>query len=411
MRALRCSLMIVVALSLGSALAEESPPYAWKAGTATAKITPQRPMAMAGYAGRKDNPSEGTEQDLFAKALAMEDEEGNRALLITMDLIGVIDRLRDAVVEQVSEAHGVPANSIVMNASHTHCGPAYGREEASDYFDLLSSELVRISAEAFESLAPASLTYNTARCGFAMNRRTPTPTGFRNHPNPEGQVDHEVPVLKVTRADGELLAVVFGYSCHATTMGFMNWLGDWPGYAQEYFEADHPGTTALFMNGCSGDQNPYPRSMLYFAQRHGRSLATAVEAAIEFNQNTPLHQKPVAGPIRSTFREIELEFRPGASREPSPYPVQILQFGEDLAMITLGNEVVVGYSLRLKEELGGKGPAIWVAGYSNSYDGYIPTKRILEEGGYEADSRPYALDVEERIVTAVHEAFRELNPQ
>ena len=61
----------------------------WKAGVATANITPDRPMPMSGYAGRKA-PATGKDQDLFGKALAIEDQEGNRVVFITLDLIGVV---------------------------------------------------------------------------------------------------------------------------------------------------------------------------------------------------------------------------------------------------------------------------------------------------------------------------------
>ncbi len=382
----------------------------WKAGVATAKITPSRPMPMSGYASRKDKPSEGIEQDLFAKALAIEDGSGNRVVFVTTDLIGIIAALRERVEDEVEEKYGLPPEALLMNASHTHCGPSYGREDASDYFEFLSSEIVRIIGEAIESSEPAKLSYCSAKCAFAMNRRTPTPSGYRNHPNPEGPVDHTVPVLRVDDAEGDLKTVLFGYSCHNTTMGFMKWFGDYAGYAQEYFEADHPGVTAMFMNNCSGDQNPYPRRMLYFAQRHGRSLATAVEAALESDQSNKFHQRVLSGPLQSMMETVELEFTEESGREPASYPVQVLQFGKDLSLIALANEVVVDYSLRLKSELGDRGSEIWVAGYSNGYDGYIPSKRVLEEGGYEAQSRPWKPSLEERIISKTHSLFDRLNP-
>jgi len=214
--------------------------------------------------------------------------------------------------------------------------------------------------------------------------------------------DHDVPVLRITGADDKLRAVVFGYACHNTTMGFRQIYGDYAGYAQEYFERDHPGTTALFMMGCGGDQNPYPRSTLILAQKHGRSLAMAVEAALD-TQQTPVH-----GPLQTSMTTVNLELT-GKDREPFPYPVQIIQFGKDLSLITLGTEVVVDYSLRLKRELSGRGPAIWVAGYSNVYSGYIPSKRVLLEGGYEAKSRPWKPELEERIIATSHELFDRFN--
>ena len=375
---------------------------------ATAVITPDRPLPMAGYAARKE-PAEGTEQDLFAKALAIEDAGGSRVVFITLDLIGVLDGLRAAVVDQVQEKYEIPPRALVLNASHTHCGPSYGHEDAREYYDHLKRTLVNLVGRSLETLEPATLSYCSARCGFAMNRRTPTVTGYRNHPNPAGPVDHTVPVLRVAAPDGKLRAVLFGYACHNTTMGFRRWLGDYAGYAQEYFEEDHPGVTALFLMGCGGDQNPYPRSELHYAQKHGRSLATAVEAALEAGQATPQHQRPLSGPLRSAYETVDLEFA-AANRPDFPYPVQLIRFGDDLTIVALSSEVVIDYALRLKQELADQGgSALWVAGYSNVYNGYIPSQRVLVEGGYEAQSRPWKHTLEERIVGKVHELFDELN--
>jgi hypothetical protein len=91
-----------------------------------------------------------------------------------------------------------------------------------------------------------------------------------------------------------------------------------------------------------------------------------------------------------------------------PYPVQVWQLGSDVTLVTLGGEVVVDYSLRLKRELGPE--STWVAGYANDVMAYIPSLRVLKEGGYEGGgSMPiYGLPavwgprIEEIIVAAVH---------
>jgi len=405
----RISISVAVAFLVASTLsarAEDEPaeqtPH-WRVGVAAATITPERRLHMAGYAGRKE-PAEGKEQDLFGKAIAIEDREGNRVVFVTLDLIGVIEELRTEVASQAQQKYKLAPNALLMNASHTHCGPAYGREDAADYFSSLATTLVGLVGQSLEQLQPAKLSYSFARCSVAMNRRTPSDEGFRNHPNPTGPVDHTVPVLSVRGADDdELRAVVFGYACHNTTMGFLRWLGDYAGYAQEYFERDHPGVTAMFMMGCGGDQNPYPRSELKYAQMHGRSLATSVEAALEVNQGTQRHQREIQGPLSCVMETVDLEFAT-PDREDFAYPVQLIRFGDDLMLVALGNEVVVDYALRLKRELTKpEGPAIWVAGYSNVYSGYIPSRRVLLEGGYEARSRPWKPTLEERIVGKVHE--------
>jgi hypothetical protein len=251
-------------------------------------------------------------------------------------------------------------------------------------------------------------------------------------------------VLRVDGADGKLRAVLFGYACHNTTLSFYQFCGDYAGFAQNYFETDHPGVTALFMTGCGGDQNPYPRGTIDLAQRHGRSLATAIEAA--------LLPKPrvLAGPLRSMFQEIDLTYAPpsreeferrlasknkyevqhatrmlailkggGKLPEKYSYPVQVIQFGHDLTLVALAGETVVDYSLRLKRELAG--PAVWVSGYNNDVMAYIPSRRVLHEGGYEASGAmmfslihpgPWADDTEDRIIGAVRKLDNALkNPR
>ena len=403
---------LAISLILSSASKADSADAAieWKAGAASAKITPKIPMPMAGYASRKE-PSEGTEQELFAKVLAVEDRGGKRVVFVTLDLIGVSSRLRDAVTQQLVSKFKLPPEAVVMNASHTHCGPAYTGDDAQPYFEFLVGALVEAVGRALADLRPAALNYSFARCGVAMNRRTPTQSGYKNHPNPEGVVDHSVPVLSVVDGNGKLRCMLFGYACHNTTMGFRKWLGDYAGYAQEFLEQDHAGVTAHFLMGCGGDQNPYPRSELEFARRHGRSLATAVDAALETNQSTKRHQHSLSGPLQFAYDTVSLDYT-DSQRRPCEYPVQLIQFGKDLTIVALSSETVVDYALRLKSELGPTGgPKIWIAGYSNVMEGYIPSRRVLLEGGYEAESRPWMPTLEERIVAKVHELYGRLNAQ
>jgi hypothetical protein len=90
-----------------------------------------------------------------------------------------------------------------------------------------------------------------------------------------------------------------------------------------------------------------------------------------------------------------------------PYPVQTWQLGRVVRMVWLGGEVVVDYSLRLKHELGDRN---WISGYSNDVMAYIPSRRVLGEGGYEGGGAmvyyglqsPWGEDVEQLIVEEVH---------
>jgi len=416
---------------------------------------------MAGYAARR-MPSEGKVHDLFAKALAIEDGAGTRLVIVTTDLISVPRPIRDWLEKAVNEELNLPAAGLLMNCSHTHCGPELRTtessldglepkraEQAKEYVCELKKKLLSVVRRAIDQLAPARVSYCRARCGFAMNRRTPSDAGFRNFPNPDGPVDHDVPVLKVETSEGKLRAVLFGYACHNTTLGFYQFCGDYAGFAQHYIEAAHPNTIAMFMLGCGGDQNPYPRRTLELAQQHGRSLANATEAAL---QTQPRELK---GELRSAYAIAALEYETPPTRQQvlnlaqsenrydkawgqrllkqwerdgkllNSYdcPIQVIKFGDALTMVALPGETVVDFSLRLKRELGksiDKPNSIWVAGYSNDVFAYIPSRRVLEEGGYEAGGAmrymtttvqpgPFASNVEERIIEKVHELQREIS--
>jgi len=96
---------------------------------------------------------------------------------------------------------------------------------------------------------------------------------------------------------------------------------------------------------------------------------------------------------------------PAAQRD----PVQVWQFGSGLTLVGLGGEVVVDYALRLTREYPAR--RMWVAGYSNDVFGYVPSLRVLREGGYEggdamiyyARPGPFNEQVEELIISKVHQ--------
>ncbi len=440
-----CAAALVTLCSSASAAEGKT----WKAGTAVVKVTPTESMWMAGYAGRK-KPSEGVALDLYCKALALEDDAGRRVVFVTCDLIGIPRDLREGVAGAVAEKYQLPAERLVLNASHTHCGPefrSYKKEtlaltderarQGRDYFEKLQTQLIALVGESIEKLAPAKVSYVQARCGFAMNRRTPSDAGYKNNPWSAGPVDHTVPVLKIAGTDDKLRALLFGYACHNTTLGFFQFCGDYAGYAQQYLEEKYPGTTAHFLMGCGGDQNPYPRGELELARHHGKTLGIAVEAAL---QSSP--ELKIEGALTTGLVQAPLEFAPPPpkvilerqTKSPNEYearhatrllkeladngkiattyeaPLQAVQLGDRLTIVAFPGETVIDYALRAQRDFAGdkKQQIIWAAGYSNDVFAYIPSQRVLLEGGYEAGGAmlygrfpgPFSVDVEERVMKA-----------
>jgi len=223
-----------------------------------------------------------------------------------------------------------------------------------------------------------------------------------------------VPVLKVTAPDGTLRAVLFGYACHNTTLTgqFYKLSGDYAGFAQLAAEKNHPGATAMFVMLCGADQNPHPRSTIELAEQHGASLGSEV--------NRVLGEKlqRVRGPVRAAFQIVDLNFAPQTREtfesrlsESNIHRVRHDDLGHGL-LVALGGEVVVDYVLGIKREFGSKG--IIVAGYSNDVMSYIPSLRVLKEGGYEANDSmiyyglpgPYDEQVEDRIMTTIRQVMK-----
>jgi hypothetical protein len=415
------SLLAALAAALPAGGVAAAPP-GWKAGVAKVVITPPGPMWMSGYASR-DKPADGVLHDLWAKALALEDPAGNRLVLITADLIGTTRALTGAVAAHLERAHRLPRAALMFATSHTHSGPMIERnltpmvdlpegeaKKVREYTAALEKKLIRLADDALSALAPAALSWGNGTCGFAVNRRNNPEAGvpeLRAAGALKGPVDHDVPVLRVAAPDGRLRAVVFGYACHNTVLSGYQWCGDYAGFAQIEIEKAQPGALALYFAGCGGDQNPLPRRKVELAEKYGRELADSVAAVLAGRL------EPIAGAAAARFAEVDLPFEriptaddlaeqlknknvyeqrrarlltallkaDGRLSPTYPYPVQVWRPGAGPTWIALGGEVVVDYSIRLKKELGpGR---TWVTAYAGDVPAYIPSARVLAEGGYE----------------------------
>ena len=417
-------------------------------------ITPHVPMWAAGY-GHRTALSHGKAHDLHAKALAIGDSRGHLVVLVTCDLLGLTRQLSESVAVSVHRCLGLERGQIMFTASHTHCGPVLpgllegllpmtpgDRAKAQAYARHLHDQLVELIAAALADLSPGRLSLGVGRASFAVNRRQRTPEGVIIGTNPNGPVDHQVPVLAATGANGLLRAMVVGYACHCTTLDINLWCGDYAGFTQLALEAAYPGATALFVAGCGADANPHPRRTLELCQSHGESLAGAALQAM----HGPLTE--VRGAISWAFDRVPLAFANVPSRDafereyaeglqyyrerasrwlgvldqggqvPATYPytIQAFRLGDNVVLLGLAGEVVAEYALSIRKHF--PGFHVLPIAYANEVFGYLPTRRVLEEGGYEADlcmavyglPTTWSPSVEESIYRAAcHQVERLLN--
>jgi hypothetical protein len=432
-----CSILFPAAMN-----AADLPPEAWMppVGVAAVDVTPDYPVRLSGYGSRRDVHN-GVEQHLFAKALAIGgDEEQGPAVLVAVDNVAVPETMRAEVLRRLAAKTEVRDERFAVLSSHTHCAPMLA-EVVPNLFSMdipadhapaierytreLTDKIEQVVLAALADRQPAQLAWGVGRVGFAANRRN----------LPWKPVDHDLPVLRVADAEGKVRAIFASYACHCTTLSIDAIHGDWAGCAQQALERDFPGAVALTALGCGADQNPHPRGTVELARQHGEALAAEAKRL--------LHEElvPMRGKLECRTKRIELAYEPLPTRQqwqtlaesPSvpvayhaqknlarldrgeqlpthlPYLVQTWNFGDGLTMVFLPGEVVVDYSLRIKREF--DRARLWVNAYANDVPCYIPSRRVLDEGGYEGASamvyfdRPTKLahDVEEQIFRTLHE--------
>jgi len=421
----------------------------WQAGVAKADITPTESVPLAGYGG-KTRMSQNIVHPIWLKAIALKDEQGEISVLVTADLVGLSEKMVAKITESVLDKYKIKRDRLILNTSHNHSCPVtedvlwlyyeFTPEEAAvkdRYTSMVYKKYDEVIGDALKNMAPAELHFEQGLAGIAVNRRRsrgPETRGFG------GQVDQDVPVITV-KSGGQIKALIFGYSCHTTALGGLSISGDYAGFAQLELEKDFPGSTAMFIQNCGGDANPLPRirgnddEATELASMYGKILAEAVKQVV----SAPM--KALNGPIHSAMGETELMLQAGASLEDlkkqvpnlsgmekrelehqihqyetlgSPpdrvkYPVQVWRFGKDFVFIALTGETVVDYSLKFKGLYGWNDT--WVFGYNNNLLSYVPSLRVLKEGGYEGTTgmgeyghrAPYTETVEDQISKLVEE--------
>ncbi len=439
-----------------SAVGQPSPAAeaAWKAGTAKVKITPEKPMWLAGYAART-KPAEGTMHELWIKALALEAADGSRGLVVAADLLGFPKEIYERVIARLTDEHGLRRPQVMLTTTHTHSGPALSgslvdcyplddqqRSLIDQYSEKLVDQVVAAAGQALAQMAPATLWRGQGSAGFAVNRRNNRPAEVlklrEQGLQPKGPSDHDVPVLAVRSSEGRLRAIVFGYACHSTTLNGYQWSGDYSGFTQIALEKKYPGAVAMFYAGCGADQNPLPRRTVELCKKYGQMLSAAVEDVLSNSL------EPVAPKLQTTFAFVQVGLEGVATAEslqeqsgrnvifqrraarlgklleegaefPTSYPipVQVWKLGGDQLWFALGGEVVVDFALLLK---GKYGPQTWVAGYTNDCMSYVPSKRIWKEGGYESNAfyvygipaDRWAPDIQEKLLAGVDRLVKSL---
>jgi len=406
---------------------------ALRAGYASVDITPPVGTDLTGFNARS-GPCEGTLDPLEARALVFEDSAGNRAALVTCDLIGLGKHLVAWVRRRVMKAAGIPEASQLYNCSHTHAGPETGVLSTigvpdPTYLARLQDQLVEVVIRAAQALAPATFRMGMGDVpdGLAINRV------YRHQGRPEAY-DRQISVLRVEQDNGGPLATLVAFACHATALGHTerHAATDYVGPLRRALEEAGAGPV-LYVNGCGGDVNP--ASM----DRRGREAAEALGTGLAgvalplWRDAAPIEDAPSNVRLRSAQEWVTLPYhalrgpdeaatllRLGRERlagttvgtpdyrlarvvdmdyaqrllrlhygsETLPEvraEVQALRIGP-LAIVGLPGEIFSSIGRAIKDASPFEAPCTIMAGWSNENAGYVPDHAAYGVASYEADT-------------------------
>ncbi|MEW6360178.1 MAG: neutral/alkaline non-lysosomal ceramidase N-terminal domain-containing protein [Planctomycetota bacterium] len=430
-----------------------------KAGVSKVNITPPIGCDLTGFGGR-EYPALDISDDLFAKALVLDDGAAKIAI-VTTDLLGLDFDLVEEIREAVEKHTGIPGANVMLPSSHTHSGPAtisIGLGDRDEHCaQVTKMKMIGAVRTACAAMKPAKVgcTREEVRCG--VNRREVRDGKMVLGHNPHGELAPYVDVLRVDDADGHMLAVLFSHAAHPVVLGGDSYVvsADFPGHAMETVERVFDGRpVALFAQGCCGNINAMLRGTPAEARALGRMLGGAViKAAATLQPNLsgpigsarevvqlPLQQPPsveaaekqlqsaeqvlkdalasrhagrirVARRFRDWAHEMLVLAKEGPKDRTRAFEIQALRLG-DIAFVGLPGEVFVEYQIWIDKH--SPFTSTFVFGYTNGVIGYVPTADAFPKGGYEVETAhkyyPGTLMLTPDCERVIHEAaLRVLN--
>ncbi|MCD4736636.1 MAG: neutral/alkaline non-lysosomal ceramidase N-terminal domain-containing protein, partial [Bacteroidales bacterium] len=246
------------------------------AGTARININPSGSCLLDGFAGR-DHECEGVRDNLYVTALALS-RHGKTIVIIGVDILAFHNEQMDKIWMLADERLNLKPDQLFINCSHTHAGPevrpSFNHETCAPgevgkpdpaYIDELIEKVIQSADKAVKNFKPAEASWGVGETYIGINRRAPDKTiysqlatGYENFPNPDKEIDRTCPVILFQDKEGKPISMVFGASCHPTTMRYDNYLisAEFPGVARRILEEDLDGAPSLFLQGIAGDVKP-----------------------------------------------------------------------------------------------------------------------------------------------------------
>jgi len=394
-----------------------------EANVAVKKLTPPLEMGytLGGYGARMSKPAEGVHDDIWAKALVLNDGQKKYAI-VTLDILGLPPNVKPQVIEKLNQ-EGWTEENIMLLPSHSHTSLEMFALNDKNVFGLapigifqpqllefVVLSLVDLIKSADQNLKPVKIgTHSKEIEGLNRNRRG---APF---------LDKTLTVTRIDHINGKPMTVLVNWTGHPTIMDEDDMLvsGGWPGSLQRELEGwIGQGVVAMFYNGSEGDQSVIAKgagSHFEKAERYGRTMANNafdLYSIIDPSENIQFNFGHKIIPLPE--REAHPDFMDTGGKEygldeekidillNQIFPVQTsigaCRLG-DLLIVGAPGEMIAELGLNVKAQLktsGIKCPAI--GGLANQWISYILSENEYHKSGYESSVSFYGKDLGEVIV-------------
>ena len=402
-----------------------------KAGYARAAITPPVGTRMQGFSGRdRDHGCTGVHDDTFARALYL-DHAQSEALIMGFDLCFLDREVADRLKGAIGRCVDLSPRQILLNASHTHTGPATHRWAYGDFLEPdrlygreLESATVRAACQARDRAGEVTLAAGMTRTALPMNRRRQDAQGkVRFAPNPDGVVCDALPICLIQNTAGQPVCLLLSVSCHPSTIGGTEISADYPGVATQQLDAYLGADVSLFLQGAGGDakacvigqdSDRWRAATWDDVTAAGTIVAQEVIDALRAGLHPvepeiatcttemswplmpPMHRAGyealASGPTGQAEdlerlwarRQVDLLDRGQTLATTATITAHGVQLGKGLRLVGLEGEPVAGLGT-LMIDFYGQG-VTFPLGYTDGTQLYLPTSAMVDEGGYEVDS-------------------------
>jgi neutral ceramidase len=381
-----------------------------KYSVAKVNITPDYPVYQDGY-GSRTGKSDGKYNDLYIKSLCLE-HGGEKILFIACDTCIIKEAHVLDVKSRIETLYRIKPDHVLIGYTHTHSGPALYKwlkhGDDPEYTRFFFDKMLEAVASVVDCREEGTLRYGQGETYIGVNRRR---VNRNNHidlaPNIDGETDRVLSSVSVHDSQGSPKVIASSCACHPIAVNDDRLSSDFPGVACSELERTYPGAVAMFFQGCCGDINPIAYDGFDSAVMLGKVYANDVRNVLEhmskpfspsFSGCSVVLRVPLSCFESERFKEIAASddvffkqygnqllksIEEGTAPREIPVDIACIALSQDLKIVALAGEAVCGYANWLRQNC--PESRLMILGYANGYCGYIPTARILAEGGYEAD--------------------------